>query len=151
MLDLIETISVLAIPALIITYFRELWIAFWENPEEILLNATRAVLLAAKRDLVLPAIKIVVLVVNGIKDLVLKGKEILGLVVYIGGQALQSVENILKLLAGILKGFNHIFITTNTIDKIVPMEYIWFLLFMSCLTFVITVTLHKIKKLIKED
>ena len=151
MLGIIETVSILAVPALVITYFRQLWMAFWENPEEILVNATRAILLAAKRDLVLPMIKVIVLVVNIVKDLVLKGKEILGLVVYIGGQALQSVENVLKLIAGILKGFNHIFITTNTIDRIVPLEYIWFILFMSCLTFVITVTLHKIKKLIKED
>lgn len=151
MLDLIETVSYIAIPAIVFTYFREMWIAFWANPEESILLAGRAILLAAKRDLVLPAIKVLVLVVNIVKSLVLKGKEIIGLVLYIGGQAVQSVENLLKLLSGILAGFNHIFTTTNTINRIVPLEYIWFILFMSCLTFVVTVTLQKVKKLVKED
>ena len=151
MFELIQTISVLAIPALVIAYFREIWDFFWANPTEVLRNVTNAVMNQVRKDLILPAKRILALVILAGKEILLKGKEILSLVFYIGGQAIQSVENLLKLISGILSGFNRIFTTTNTIDKIIPLEYIWFFLFVSCLVLLVTIILQKIKKLLKED
>ena len=151
MFELIQTISVLAIPALAIAYFREIWDFFWANPTEVLRNVTNAVMNQVQKDLILPAKRILALVILAGKEVFLKGKEILSLVFYIGGQAIQSVENLLKLISGILSGFNRIFTTTNTIDKIIPLEYIWFFLFVSCLVLLVTIILQKIKKLLKED
>ena len=151
MLDLIQTISILAIPAFLLSYVYELWDVFWENPQEILVNFTTALAKAALRDLILPGKKILVLVVNIGKDLVLKVKEIVSLVLYIGGQAIQSVENVLKLISTILSGFNHIFTTTNTIDRIIPLEYLWFLFFVSLLTILLSIAIHKVKKVFKND
>ncbi len=150
MLDLVETITFLVIPAFIIGYFKELWVTFWENPQEILVNATTAIIKTVMRDLVLPGKKILVLVIQSGKEIMLKVKEILSLVIYIGGQAIQSVENILKLISTILSGFNNVFTTTNKINRIIPLEYIWTVLFLSCVVTIVSIAIYKVKKIFKD-